>query len=123
MKRDDLFFISCVLFVVGSCLYLRLHFSDSDVIGRYRQQGTGAGSATVEVRKDGSFVRTDRSGKHLGRWSLTDNFSLLYDPGIELDATEPDQLSNDYVLTRRGFKVCWVVQVQVEYWCKESPWW
>lgn len=110
------------LIVCVACLYCygRFHFSRNEVLGIYEQEGQGGGS-TIQVKADGSFSHFDGKELQGGTWHLVDAQYVLYDTGIEfVGGSGSSGYANEYRLTRHGFRICWEVREDEEYWCKKD---
>ena len=110
------------LIVCFACLYYygRVHFSRTEVVGIYEQEGLGGGP-TIQVKQDGSFSHLDGKEVQSGTWHLVDAEYVLYDTGIEFDGgSSGSGYANEYLLTRHGFRICWEVRGDEEYWCKKD---
>jgi hypothetical protein len=105
-----------------ACLYCygQVHFSRTEVEGIYEQEGLG-GRSTIQVRDDGTFSHIDGKEVQSGTWHLVDAEYVLYDTGIEFDGgSSSSRYANEYRLMRRGFRICWEVYQDQEYWCKKE---
>jgi len=112
--------LALIICLICFYYYERIHFSRTQVVGIYELDGQDGGS-TIEVKADGSFTHLDGKEVQTGTWRLVDADYLLYDTGIEFDGgMEPSRYANEYLLTRRGFRICWEVREDEEYWCKKN---
>jgi hypothetical protein len=112
--------LALIICLICFYYYERVHFSRAQVVGIYELDGQDGGS-TIEVKTGGNFTRSDDKEVQTGAWHLIDAKYLLYDTGIEFDGgTGSSGYANEYLLTRRGFKICWEVREDEEYWCKKN---
>jgi hypothetical protein len=94
-----------------------------DLPGSYVEEGSFGGSV-FHLNKDGTFTKFNAANEVAhGRWHITDG-EYLFDSGVELDtesSAHTDSSADNYLLARRGGKLCWEVREVIEYWCKIDP--